>query len=141
MHGVTIPMFFASIANPARLGYCKTLRLTGRRWLLSISYSLSFSLLSTLLVAVLSGITGWMVGSGIRLGRVSTSLACRYLYFQVLWFICRILDLCFQDMLCYVTCKLTKISCCICLIFYFYHLYCLQLWWISMISFLVVVLF
>jgi len=63
MLGRMIQMFCASIAKHARLGSYRTLRLTGRRWQLWMSYSSSSSLLCTLLVAVHSGITWEIIGS------------------------------------------------------------------------------
>jgi len=60
--GLMIQKFCASIANLARLAYWITSRLTGRRWLLSTSYSWFSWSLCTPLVAVHSGITGGTVG-------------------------------------------------------------------------------
>ena len=65
MLGVMIQMFCASIANLARLDYCRALRLSGRLWLLSTSYSWSSWLLCCPSFVVQSGVSEGTIGRDI----------------------------------------------------------------------------
>lgn len=58
MSGATIRVPYAMTALRAKLGFCRTSRVTGRKWLLSTLFSLSSSSSYILLVAVLSATTG-----------------------------------------------------------------------------------
>lgn len=65
LHGAMSQMFCASTVNHARLDCSTTSRVTGRRWPLSTLYSLSSSLLCTLLGAVRSETIGRTMPIGI----------------------------------------------------------------------------